>query len=63
MAKTYLTANEVAEIMGVSISKAYQVIRTLNNQLEENGYYVIAGKINKRFFEEKCCYGSDLTGE
>lgn len=57
MNKQFVTAKEVAEIMGVSSGKAYAVIRELNAQLRDQGYIVISGKVNRRFFEEKCLYG------
>lgn len=63
MSKQYINAKEVAEIMGVSESKAYKVIKTLNEQLESQGFITIAGKCNRRFFEEKCCYGGIVTGD
>ncbi len=52
----YYTADMVAEILGVSIDKAYKIIKSLNMQLEKKGYIVIAGRIPKKFFHEKC-YG------
>lgn len=58
MTRQFVTAKEVAEIMGVSEGKAYSVIRELNAQLKAQGYITIAGKVNRTFFEEKCCYGS-----
>lgn len=58
MAKQYVTAKEVAEALGVSEGKAYGIIRELNAQLRAAGYITIAGKVNRAYFEEKCCYGS-----
>lgn len=60
--KQFVTAREVAEIMGVSEGKAYSVIRELNAQLKDQGYITIAGKVNRRFFEEKCLYGAKAAG-
>ena len=57
MTKQYLNAKEVAEVLGVSEGKAYAVIRELNSQLKAKGYITVAGKINRVYFEEKCCYG------
>ena len=59
--KQYITAQEVAEIMGVSVGKGYAVIRELNTQLKEQGYITIAGKVNRTFFEERCCYSGLRT--
>ncbi len=54
----FVTAKEIAEVMGVSVGKAYGIIRELNAQLREQGYLTVAGKVNRRFFEEKCLYGA-----
>ena len=57
MKKRYLDANAVAEILGISKAHAYKIIRGLNNELKEQGYIVIAGKIPTSFFETRCyCY-------
>lgn len=60
MTRQFVTAKEVAEIMGVSEGKAYGVIRELNAQLKNQGYITIAGKVNRTFFEEKCLYGAKV---
>ncbi len=52
----YYTAKDVQEMMGVSRGKAYKIIRMLNEELEQKGFIVIAGKIPKKFFNERC-YG------
>ena len=53
--KQYLTVKEVAESMGVSVGKAYGIIRELNSQLDAKGYITVSGKINRTYFFEKCC--------
>lgn len=59
MEKTlFVTAQDVSEIMGVSISVAYKLVASLNKELKEKGFYTISGKVNRRYFEEKCLYGS-----
>lgn len=60
MTKQFVTAAEVAEIMGISAGKAYAIIRELNGELKKKGYLVVAGKVNRKFFEEKCCYGAKV---
>ena len=42
--KNYLSASEVSVLLGVSKSKAYVVIRKLNEELEKK-YIVFRGKI------------------
>lgn len=50
---SYLTVTEVKHILGVSASKAYVIIRQLNNQLKSKGYIVIAGRVPKKYFMER----------
>lgn len=57
MNRQYYSAKEVAEAMGVSEGKAYGIIRELNSQLRAEGYITVAGRVNCRYFEEKCLYG------
>ena len=51
--KNFLTADDVAEYMGISVSMAYKVIRKLNDELKKQGYITISGKVNRRYFEMK----------
>ena len=55
--KSYFTVNDVIEILGVSRSKAYKVIREMNDQLAEEGYLTVAGKVPRSYFEKRW-YGS-----
>ena len=55
----FITAQEVAVMLGVSKSKAYAVVRELNRELSDRGFITISGKGEQRFekrskfFEEK----------
>ena len=51
--KSYFTVNDVIEILGVSRSKAYKVIREMNDQLAEEGYLTVAGKVPRNYFEKR----------
>lgn len=53
-----ISADEVAETLGVSISYAYKVVRLLNKELEAKGFITVAGRVSRRYFEEKF-YGSE----
>ena len=44
MRAQFITASEVAEIMGISRSKAYQIVREMNRELKSQGYLTVAGK-------------------
>ncbi|WP_373483309.1 hypothetical protein [Acetobacterium sp.] len=60
--KSFITAPEVAEAMGVSTGKGYAIIRELNKELKSQGYITIAGKVSRRFFAEKY-YGFEGAAE
>lgn len=48
----FYTVVDVMNILGVSRGKAYKIMKELNEELQEKGYIVIAGKIPKQFFNE-----------
>lgn len=56
MTNRYLSAKEVAKLLGIAESTAYTVIRGWNQELKQAGYFVKAGSIPKAYFEKKC-YG------
>ena len=45
--KTLLRVEEVMEMLDVSKSKAYQLMRAVNRNLEKQGYLTIAGRVNR----------------
>lgn len=53
MERMMYTADDVATMLQISKSKAYQVIASLNKELKDLGKLTIRGKINKRYFEKK----------
>jgi len=55
--KTYLKVDEVAELLGVSKSYAYKIVQKLNAELDAKGFLTISGRVNKKYFLEKTCYG------
>ncbi len=58
--KSYLRAEDVAEYMDVSVPMAYKIIRRLNNELVSQGYIVVAGRVSRRYFEQKI-YGGNCA--
>ena len=53
MRAQFITAEEVQQVLGVSRSKSYQIIRDLNKELKSMGYHTIAGKCPIQFFKQK----------
>lgn len=51
--KIYITAPEMAEMLDISLGHAYKIIRGLNNELKNDGYIVIAGKIPIDYFKKR----------
>ncbi len=51
--EVFVTAKEVAELLGISKSKAYAIIRELNEELSAKGFITVAGRVSRKFFEEK----------
>jgi len=51
--KRFMNADDVAEFMGVSIPMAYKIIRKLNDELLAQGYLTVAGRVSRRYFEQK----------
>ena len=49
-----MTADDVSEMLGISKSHAYKLIHDLNDELKENGYLCIAGRIPRPYLESKC---------
>lgn len=50
--KRFLTATDVAEILDVSRSTAYRIIKRLNAELNKEGKITVAGKISAKYFYE-----------
>jgi sugar-specific transcriptional regulator TrmB len=51
--KIYYTAEEISEMLGISIGTSYRIIKKLNKELEEKGFIVISGKLPIKYFQEK----------
>ncbi len=49
MENKFMRVEEVAEVLEVSTSFAYKVIRQLNDELKAKGFITIAGRINREY--------------
>ena len=53
---SFMRVDDVAKELG--ISKSYdKIVLKLNAELRERGYLTISGRVNRRYFMEKLCYG------
>ena len=50
---TFIKVAEIQEILDISESKAYRIVRTLNKELESKGYMVIPGRVSRHYFNER----------
>lgn len=60
MAIQFLTADQVAEAIGVSRSTAYRIIKRLNQELENKGYITVSEKVSKKYFADRFYGGAEL---
>ena len=49
----YYTAEDVQKLLGIGSSKAYYIIRQLNDELKSKGFITVAGKVSKKYFRER----------
>ena len=56
----FVTAGEVAQDLGVSKPFAYKLVRQMNEELEAKGFITIAGRVSRKYYEEKF-YGMAQT--
>lgn len=52
MSKMFLRVSDVSEILGVSESYAYKLIRKLNKEMKDLVFQTIQGRIDTKFFYE-----------
>lgn len=56
--KDYINAQELSKRLDISTSRAYRIIRQLNDELKEQGYLVIAGRVSTKYFEQRWFSGN-----
>ncbi len=57
----YVDADEISRDWGCSKSKAYSIIRELSDRMRKENpkLIVIAGKVNRAYYEEACMKKND----
>ena len=61
MNEKFLEVGDVMQILGISKSAAYKLMRQINSELEKKGYIVIRGKVSRKYFEERIYGMSDAV--
>lgn len=49
----FYRVGDVMEMLEISDTKAYSIIKQLNDELEAMGKITIAGRVSKKYFDEK----------
>ena len=60
--KRFVTFEDVQEDFGVSRAKAYNMIRQLNEELKEQGYLTVPGRVSRKYYLERI-YGEKNLNE
>lgn len=55
----FMNPSDVAADFGISESKAYMIIKEMNDELKNLGYITVAGKVSKKYYLERT-YGSGI---
>ena len=58
----FISVKEIMDTLSVSESKAYTIVRQLNNELSDKGYMIIPGRVSRKYFEERF-YGVENDNE
>lgn len=59
MKKQFINAQELADVLGISLRNAYIRLQDMNQELDEKGYDTIRGKIPIAYAKDKY-YGIDF---
>ena len=51
--RVFITAEEIAEELGVSKNTAYRFIREWNDQLKAKGYTTVTGRVSRQYYREQ----------
>ena len=53
MAKSlFVKAEELQELLGISRSESYRIIKKLNDDLKEKDFIVLSGRVSRKYLEE-----------
>ena len=49
----FYRVEDIMHILDVKETKAYEIIRQLNTELEQQGKLTVAGRVSRKYFEER----------
>ena len=55
----FMRVEEVAQELCISKSYAYKIVQRLNAELKEKGILTISGRMIRKYFMERTCYGAE----
>ena len=58
---TFIKVEEIVKALDISEASAYKLIRTLNEELKQKGFYTVRGRVSRQYFEERV-YGVGKKG-
>lgn len=58
---SFITASELAKMLGMSVGHAYKIIHKLNGELSAKGFMTFSGRVPRKYLEERC-YGLSRGG-
>ena len=53
LVKQFMTAPELAALLGVTQSKAYSFIQAMNKELAEKGFLTVRGKVPAAYVQQR----------
>lgn len=59
--RLFVTAEEVANDFEISRAKAYNMIRQMNEELEQQGYLTVAGRVSRKYYLERIYGGEEAV--
>lgn len=51
--QSFIRVEEAADILQCSQSHAYKIMRELNRELKDKGKIIVAGRVSRKYFEER----------
>ena len=49
----FISAEDMAKVTGMALAYAYNLVKQLNKELEDKGFFTIRGRVSKQYFEER----------